>query len=71
VKLLELYSLKTTIKSPSRQTRKTATLIDNIFTNSTDDMLCAYNKDPGFSDHFSQFIEIKVLCGKISNAKEK
>ena len=37
VKLLELYNLKPTIKSPSRQTRKTATLIDNIFTNSTDD----------------------------------
>jgi len=33
-------------------------------------MLCAYNKDPGFSDHFSQFFETKVLCDKISNAKE-
>jgi len=62
VKLLELYNLKPTIKSPSRQTRKTATLIDNIFANSADDMLCAYSKDPGFSDHFSQSIETKVLA---------
>jgi len=59
-RLLRLNKLNIAIDTPRRVAKGSATLIDNIFTSQNKDFFSACNKDPGLSDHFSQFIYTRV-----------
>ena len=59
-RLLGLNNLNIAIDTPTRVAKGSATLIDNIFTSQNKDFFSACNKDPGLSDHFSQFLYTQV-----------
>ena len=56
--LLSSYGLFPMILLPTRVTKDSATIIDNIFTNNVNNTVISGNIKTDFSDHFSQFITV-------------
>ena len=56
--LLSSYGFFPMILLPTRVTKDSATIIDNIFTNDINNSLSSGNIKTDFSDHYSQFISI-------------
>ena len=52
---LQSYNLIPTIDKPTRVYNNSASLIDNIFTNKSDDEILSGNVISDISDHFTQF----------------
>ena len=59
--LLSSYGLLPFILLPTRIVGNSATIIDNIFTNNTNNPITSGNIITDFSDHFSRFITIQKL----------
>ena len=57
--LLSSYGLFPMILLPTRVTKDSATIVDNIFTNNIDNSLSSGNITTDFSDHYSQIISVK------------
>ena len=56
--LLSSYGLFPMILLPTRVTKDSATIIDNIFTNNVNNAVISGNIKTDFSDHYSQFITV-------------
>ena len=59
--LLSSYGLLPFILLPTRIVGNSATIVDNIFTNNTNNTIVSGNVVTDFSDHFSQFISVQRL----------
>ena len=68
---LQSNSILPIIDKPTRVHRESATLIDNIFTNSLDNLVLSGNIITDLSDHFSQFciINSTILTNRVYNFK--
>ena len=67
--LLSSYGLLPFILLPTRIADNSATIVDNIFTNNTNNTIISGNVVTDFSDHFSQFVSVQKLkldCKSIS-----
>jgi endonuclease/exonuclease/phosphatase family metal-dependent hydrolase len=61
--LLESNDMINTVRSPTRITRSTESLIDIIITNKDNPELRASVVDLGFSDHLAQIVRINIGIG--------
>ena len=59
------------VEKPMRIYRTSATLIDNIFVNNSDQLLASGNIISNVSDHFLQFCITTSVKGKLQQVKNK
>jgi len=65
---LNMYNLHQTIHEPTRVSSHSSTLIDNIFVNSTDNLMGKVLKT-SLSDHYGQMLEIPMVNSNINKIK--